>query len=133
MAEQVTLNNAVGTVDVQLEIVDTTVTIDATLAGLLSAGVNFPYEYILLTLNAENNPAAWEIVKATAIAGLVVTIERAQEGTTAAQWVINAEISSRVTTGTIWRAREQVQRQLTDSLGRLLLDGSGNILLGDEV
>lgn len=133
MAEQALINNANGALTVQAEIIDTTITVDATLAALIAAEVNFPFEFILLTINASISPASWEIVKVTAIAGQVATVERAQEATTAAQWAIGSIVSSRVTDGTIIRARQQVQRILFDSEGNLLYDSNDEILLDEEV
>lgn len=80
--------------------------------------------YYLLTLSAvdeQGQEAAWEIVKATAAAGGAITIERAQEGTTAADWSAGAAISARLTAG--WLARGMAN-PLIES-GDLLVGGAG--------
>ena len=131
--EQALINNAVGTLTVQAEIAHLTITVDATLAALIAAEISFASQFLLLTLNDPVTPASWEIVKATGIAGQVVTVERAQEGTSAAVWPISTQVSSRVTEGTVERARNQLQRILFDSEGNLLFDASDQILLDEEV
>ena len=133
MSEQVTLNNATGTVTTQLEIGVGSVEVSAGLASQLDAGVNFAYEYILLTINAANAPTQWEIVKCTGVSGNLLTIERGLEGTDDAQWIVGSVVSARITAGTLERARRQVERLLYDEDGALLLGESGEVLLGAEI
>lgn len=132
MSEQTFLNNATGTLTVQAEVIDTTITVDAGLAAQLAV-INFATDFILLTLTEQFTETSWEIVKATGIAGQVVTVVRAQEGTSAAVWPIDSKTHARWTEGSAQRARDQIFRLLYDSQGRLLLDGSGNLLIGSEV
>lgn len=130
---QVFMNNAVGSVDVQVEIVDTSMQIDATLAAQIAAEVDFATDFILLTLTESSLESTWEIVKVTNLVGQVATIERAQEGTTAAVWPIGSKVGARVTQGSMDRARRQWERLLYDTDGSLLLDENGDVLIDVEV
>lgn len=132
MSDQVFLNNADGTSQALVNPGDGTITVDATLAGQIAA-VNFPAEFILMTINAPASPSVWEIVKVTAIAGQVLTVTRAQEGTAAGTWASGSQVSGRATRDSYDRARRQVFRILTDATGLILLGASGDILIGAEV
>src|SRR3990167_6090412 len=61
-------------------------------------------DYYLLTLAALDGAGietAWEIVKVTASASGVLTVQRGQEGTAARDWVSASVISARATKGTL--------------------------------
>ncbi len=64
-------------------------------------------DHYLLTLAEviDDQEASWEIVKATANAAGVLTVERGQEGTTAFAWSVGALISARATAGTLEELR----------------------------
>lgn len=66
-------------------------------------------DYCLVTLaavDAGGIETAHEVVKVTAVAGGLLTVERAQEGTVAADWPAAASVSARVTKGTFERLRD---------------------------
>lgn len=133
MTDQVFINNLNGVLDgVALNIGQSTMTVDSAFAAELGA-VNFSVEFILITLTEVGTEATWEIVKATGRVGQVVTIERAQEGTTEANWPDGSRVSVRVTEGSMDRTRRQVTRLLYDAEGKLLLGSGGEALLGGEV
>src|SRR5690606_10145067 len=54
-------------------------------------------EALLLTLIDPADDTAVEIIKVTSVASLALTIERAQEGTTAREWAGGTIISARIT------------------------------------
>lgn len=133
MSEQTFINNGEGEVEVQVEIIDTTVQVDSALAAIISAEVDFNTQFLLLTFTQDGIESSWEIVKATGIAGQIVTIERAQEGTSAAVWVVNSVVAARWTDGSAIRARNQIFRLLYNAQGELLLDAGNDLLIGEEV
>ena len=69
------------------------------------AGALFPNpgagQYFPLTLISASNPATIEIVYCTACSGDVVTIARAQEGTTALAWNAGDLVNNQITAGII--------------------------------
>jgi uncharacterized protein YdaL len=54
-------------------------------------------DFFYATIIAGNNPTSFEIVKVTARSGDVLTITRAQEGTTAAAWNAGDKVELRLT------------------------------------
>ncbi|HEP9449080.1 TPA: hypothetical protein VDV69_000758 [Pseudomonas aeruginosa] len=92
--------------------------------------------WVLLTL-ADETGAQHEIVKATARAGGVVTIERAQEGTTNGNWPAGAVIYAAVTAGDLMMLQARIQAlesassegTLVDEAGATLVDAAGNNLM----
>lgn len=97
---QVFSNNASG-------ILSSTAGVSSTSMSLVTGdGANFPSlgpsDYFLATLiglDNEGREAAWEIVKVTSNSGDVLTVERAQEGTTASIWASGTTIELRLTAG----------------------------------
>ena len=79
MADRLFTDNASGTLLSQVDPIDTTVTLNA------GQGANFPAptggEYAILTL--ESTTGDLELIKLTARTADTLTVERAQEGTTA--------------------------------------------------
>lgn len=70
-----------------------------------------PGDHFMLTLvgvDANLNEDSWEIVRVTARAGDLLTVERAQEGTTAVVWSTGTRIEMRATAG----AFEQLQTDI---------------------
>lgn len=99
---QVFKNNAYGSLAAELSAVGTV----ATLAT--GNGANFPsptggdhFLATLILLDGNGAESAWEIVKCTARATDGLTIERAQEGTTARIWPAGTRIELRTTAGTL--------------------------------
>jgi len=78
---------------------------DPALTVLTGAGALFPSpsggDYALLTLTQAGSETSWEIVKLTARSGDVLTITRAQEGTTAATWAAGSKVELRLTAGAL--------------------------------
>lgn len=99
---QVFKNNAHGSLAAELSAV-------ATVATLATGnGANFPaptagdfFLATLILLDGNGAESAWEIVKCTARATDGLTIERAQEGTTARIWPAGTRIELRTTAGTL--------------------------------
>lgn len=95
-------NNAYGSLVAEANAVTTTLTLGA------GQGMRFPLpsagDYFLLTLvglDGNGNEASWEIVKVTARSSDTLTVERAQEGTTAAVWSVGTRAELRITSGTL--------------------------------
>lgn len=121
--------------------------IPATALARLSDG-----EYLLTLVNSANpvQQNAWEVVKATAVAG-AVTITRAQEGTAAQSWPPGSIVYCGITAGTLTQINSTIEALaarvtvlegdggggtpspdggLVDSDGNTLVDGQGNQLSG---
>lgn len=86
-------NNAVSVVPAEISAVQTSLTV-VTGTGSLFPALDVD-DYFYATLVSITN--AYEIVKVTARTGDVLTIERAQEGTTAISFPENSRIALRVT------------------------------------
>ncbi|MGC3555666.1 hypothetical protein, partial [Pseudomonas aeruginosa] len=92
--------------------------------------------WVLLTL-ADDAGAQHEIVKATARAGGVLTIERRQEGTTDGNWPVGTVIYAAVTAGDLMTLQARIQAlesdasegTLVDEAGATLVDAAGNNLM----
>ncbi|EMD2322398.1 hypothetical protein [Pseudomonas aeruginosa] len=92
--------------------------------------------WVLLTL-ADEAGAQHEIVKATARAGGVLTIERAQEGTAERNWPAGTAIYAAVTAGDLMALQARIaaleggtpEGALVDASGSVLVDGAGNNLI----
>ncbi|EIU4413497.1 hypothetical protein N0436_03185 [Pseudomonas aeruginosa] len=105
---------------------------DAAAALLPLSGGN----WVLLTL-ADDAGAQHEIVKATARAGGVVTIERAQEATADGNWPAGTAIYAAVTAGDLMMLQARIQAlesdpsegTLVDEAGATLVDAAGNNLM----
>ncbi|HEJ2076034.1 TPA: hypothetical protein SL639_003815 [Pseudomonas aeruginosa] len=104
----------------------------------LSAGLS-PGELSLTVPDAAG--AQHEIVKATARAGGVVTIERAQEGTTGGNWPAGTAIYAAVTAGDLMTLQARIQAlesgasggTLVDETGATLVDDAGNNLIMENI
>lgn len=99
---QLFTNNAVTTLSSGIAAGDLSITV--------ANGALFPSptagDYFLLTLtNAGAVETSWEIVKVTARSGNVLTVVRAQEGTTAAAWTSGSKAELRITAETMRLAR----------------------------
>jgi hypothetical protein len=92
-------NNFDTTLSVQVEIVDLTMTVDDATGLPVTLGGGNSY---LLTLSDGPVETLWEIVLVTTDrAGNVITMARAQEGSTALVWPIGTFVSARVTAETM--------------------------------
>lgn len=80
-------------------------------------------EFLVTLEDASNNI---EIVKCTSRSGDVLTIERAQEGTTAQAWLVGDSVELRVTAGVLSQYRQGVGDGVTSTAINLAL-GAGNI------
>ena len=99
---QVFKNNAYASLAAELSAAGTLATLAA------GQGVRFPsptggdfFLATLILLDGNGAETAWEIVKCTARATDGLTIERAQEGTTARIWPVGSRIELRTTAGTL--------------------------------
>lgn len=70
-------------------------------AKLTGLGGGDHYLLTLAALDGAGIETAWEIVKVTAVVAGVLTVQRAQEGTAARDWVSASVISARATKGTL--------------------------------
>ena len=118
---QLFANNAVSVLTDAVAPGDSTITV--------ANGSVFPTpaggDYFLLTLvgvDGNNNESSWEIVKCTTRAGNVLTIVRAQEGTSAGTWSISTKVELRLTAGSV--AAKQ------DILGYTPINKAGDTLTG---
>ncbi|WP_260679662.1 hypothetical protein [Ectopseudomonas mendocina] len=122
-------------------------TVPVAAAGLLSFAAGAWYKATLT--NAARS--AWEIVTVTAQAGGVLTIDRAQEGTAAAEWPAGSAVFIELTAGALHDLASQIAAltarvaaleqgggtdpepgpdgALTDAAGNLLVDQAGNALV----
>lgn len=74
-------------------------------AKLTGLGAGDHYLLTLAALDGAGIEIAWEIVKVTGAAAGVLTVQRAQEGTTAIEWESASVISARATKGTLEELR----------------------------
>lgn len=74
-------------------------------AKLTGLGAGDHYLLTLAALDGAGIEIAWEIVKVTGAAAGVLTVQRAQEGTTALEWTSASVISARATKGTLEELR----------------------------
>lgn len=96
--------------------------------------------WVLLTL-VDDAGAQHEIVKATARAGGVVTIERAQEATADGNWPTGTVIYAAVTAGDLMTLQARIQAlesgasggTLVDETGATLVDDAGNNLIMENI
>ncbi|HBN8434526.1 TPA: hypothetical protein ACGJQ8_001970 [Pseudomonas aeruginosa] len=86
--------------------------------------------WALLTL-ADDAGVQHEIVKATASAGGVVTIERAQEGTSDGNWPTGTVIYAAVTAGDLMTLQARIQALESGASGGMLVDETGATLVDD--
>lgn len=115
-------------------------TVPAAAAGLLNFTAGAWYKVTLT--NAARS--AWEIVTVTARAGGVLTIDRAQEGTTAAEWPAGSAVFIELTAGALHdiasrfaalEARVAALEGGTDPEPEpdgALVDGAGNVLVDQQ-
>lgn len=68
-----------------------------------------------------------EIVKVTQIVGLTLTVERAQEGTTALTWASGSTLASRVTKETFRQLRTKSTEPLTAIIGDIVITGTTTV------
>lgn len=99
---QVFKNNAFASLAAELSAAGTLATLAA------GQGARFPapsggdhFLATLILLDGNGAETAWEVVKCTARATDGLTIERAQEGTTARIWPVGSRLEMRVTAGTL--------------------------------
>ena len=86
---------------------------DTTLTLATGTGSRFPAANFLVTLigyDGSGNENAWEIVRCTSRSDDILTVVRAQEGTTATAWPSAARIENRVTAA----AMEEVQTAINE-------------------
>lgn len=97
-------NNAFGTLVGGVTAIATTLVVDAGAAALFPeiGGADY-YLATLIALDGEGNESTHEIVKVTAKSGGVLTVVRAQEGTTGAIWGNGSRIELRNTAETMLR------------------------------
>jgi hypothetical protein len=90
-------NNASAVLNAELTAVATTLVLNS------GQGSEFPApvagQYFLATITQFSSETTWEVVRVTARTGDTLTIERAQESTTAQLWPIGSKCEMRVTAG----------------------------------
>ena len=89
-------------------------------AKLTGLGGGDHYLLTLAELDGNGLETAWEIVKVTGAASGVLTVHRAQEGTTALDWVSASAISSRATKGTLEALRAGTGTSVGDDVPQAL-------------
>ncbi|MGM0703891.1 MAG: hypothetical protein ACQEUG_16035 [Pseudomonadota bacterium] len=91
---------------------DTTITLDGGGSQMSDASADLVYVLTLFRVDNDGNETAREIVHVTGAEGDVLTVERAQEGTTAQAWAVGEGVSQRLTAGVLGvftTAADQVQ------------------------
>jgi len=106
-------NNVDTTLAVELSAAGTSATL--TDGSALQAPTGGDFEIVTLTALG-----VYEVVKVTARSGNVVTIERAQEGTTAQTWVIGTRVFAGATAGTL----ERLVQNDSSNTGALAIGGA---------
>lgn len=104
---QLFTNNAASFLALDAQPGDTSITLAP------DTGAKFPNptngDFFLVTLTtADGLETAWEIVKATARFGDVLTVTRAQEGTTPAFWGAGSKAEARLTAGAVASIQEDL-------------------------
>lgn len=89
-------NNASAALAAQLNAGATSLTVDTGLGALFPSPVSPDYAVLTLT-QAGTSETSWEEVKLTARSGDVMTIVRAQEGSTDATWAAGSKVELRIT------------------------------------
>lgn len=107
---QLFANNAQGTLASSANPSDTTLTLAT------GTGASFPSptggDFLRLTLTEPGAESSWEVVTCTARSGDVLTVTRAQEGTTAATWAAGSKVELRLTAGVVWPLESSVSGNL---------------------
>lgn len=93
---QLFTNNASGTLSVQAEIVDVTLTLQSSEGALYPSPTGADF----FMVSIENSSGDLEICKCTSRTGDVLTVTRAQESTSAQLFVIASRVECRMTAGT---------------------------------
>lgn len=89
-------NNASSTLAAQLNVGATSLTVSSGHGALFPSPVSPDYSILTLTQTGTVE-TSWEEVKLTARSGDVLTIARAQEGSTDATWVLGSKVELRIT------------------------------------
>ncbi len=118
------INNWSTTLTQSITASDTIIQVDINAASQLAAGFQ-QGDYYLLTIDDGVNV---EIVKALAVNGAQLEIERAQEDTVAISWPVGALIEARVTAGALKELKFDSSTILTAS-GEILVSPNGNIIV----
>lgn len=104
---QLFINNWSTPLTASATAVDLQLTVDpAEAAKLTELGSGDHYLLTLALLDGGGAETAWEVVKVTAKASGLLTVVRAQEGTTALIWASGSGISARATKGTLETLRD---------------------------
>ena len=128
MAERFS-NNAVGTLASALDNVETTVALVSEAGAARFAALDVG-DFQRATITNPATPEAFEIVRITANNGLSLTVERGNEGTTAAAWPAGSKISARVTAGML-QTLASGGLQADDRYGRQFkTEGAGLVVNG---
>lgn len=91
------INNWTATLTAPALSGDLALSIDPAKAALLTGLGSGDYYLLTLAEIVDDAETNWEIVKVTAVISGVLTVERGQEGTSAAAWSLDAYISARLT------------------------------------
>lgn len=107
---QIFANNAQSTVASMVGPGDTTIQVAS------GEGALFPSpgggDYFRVTLTQAGAESSWEILTCTARSGDVLTVTRAQEGTSAATWAVGSKVELRLTAGVLWPLDSSVSGNL---------------------
>ena len=112
-------NNASGTNSVQIEIVDTLITLQTSEGALFPPVTTASGDFFYATF--ENTTGDIEIVKVTNNVSDIFTVTRAQENTTAQLFVVGSKVEQRTTAATY---DEFLQRTGAAMTGQLTMDGN---------
>ena len=99
---QLFINNFSASLTAPVGDTDLLINIDpAQAAKLVGIGGGNYYLLTLVGVDVLGKETSWEIVKATAVASGALTVERAQEGTEALSWPLDAPVQARWTAGSV--------------------------------
>lgn len=99
MARPLLINNWAARLQAPLGPADLTLTVEADKAAALGSLTGGDYYVLTLTADDAGDDDSGEIVRVDAIAGGVLTVQRAQEGTAAQAWPAGTRLSARWTAG----------------------------------
>ncbi|WP_165673015.1 hypothetical protein [Metapseudomonas otitidis] len=99
MARPLLINNWAARLQAPLGPADLTLTVEADKAAALGNLAGGDYYVLTLTADDAGDDDSGEIIRVDAIAGSVLTVQRAQEGTAAQAWPAGTRLSARWTAG----------------------------------
>ena len=131
---QLFINNWAAVLTTPVAASDTQLTIEpAQAAKLVGIGAGNYYLLTLAMKDGTGTEIAWEVVKATAVVGGVIDVERHQEGTAPLELAVGGPVSARVTSGTFEALRHSPAAVRATTLDGLSLDAATPVVAADSL